>query len=146
MKSNNVYGALLILALAMIVSTAPMAQAQAQPRAKASIPFEFNLNDSSMPAGMYEVSSLNDKVLAVRNMETKDARLVLASLSVQASQAQGTPSPKLVFHKCGDQYFLAQIWYGQSNIGIAFPESKHEKELQLAGNTGQPEVVVIAMK
>jgi hypothetical protein len=128
----------------MIVSAAPLAQAQA--RAKASVPFDFNLDQKSMPAGIYEISSLNDKVLVVRNLETRDARLLIESMTVQASQAEGTPHAKLVFHKCGDEYFLSEIWDGQSRIGIAFPESKHEKEVQLASNTQQSEVVVIAMK
>jgi hypothetical protein len=140
----NVYGALMILALAMIVSSAPLAQAQA--RARASVPFEFGLDQKSMPAGIYEVSALSDKVLVVRNLETKDARLLIASMHVQASQAAGTPHAKLVFHKCGDQYFLAEIWDGQNKIGIAFPESKREQEVKSASNTPQPEVVVIAMK
>jgi hypothetical protein len=48
--------------------------------------------------------------------------------------------------KCGDQYFLAEIWDGQSNSGIAIPLSKREKELQMARDTHQPELVVIAMK
>ena len=139
----NVYGALMILALALIVSV-PMTQAQA--RARASVPFDFSLDQKSMPAGAYEISSLNDKVLAVRNLETREARLVIESMHVQASQAAGIPHAKLVFHKYGDQYFLAEIWDGQSSIGIAFPESKREKELKWARDTHQPELVVIAMK
>lgn len=139
----NVYGALMILALAMIVSAAPLAQAQAQARAKANVPFDFNLDQKAMPAGVYEISSLSDKVLVVRNLETRDARLLIESMNVEAAE---TPHAKLVFHKCGDEYFLTQIWDGQSRIGIAFPESKREKELQYASYASQPEVVVIAMK
>jgi hypothetical protein len=141
---NNVYGALMILALAMIVSVAPLAQAQA--RTRASVPFEFSLDQKSMPAGIYEISALNNRVLLVRNLETKDARLVIESMNVEASTAAGIPHAKMVFHKYGDQYFLAELWNGQSSIGIAFPESKQEKELKWARDTHQPEVVVIAMK
>jgi hypothetical protein len=141
---NSVYGALMILALAMVVSVAPLAQAQT--RTRASVPFEFTLDQKSMPAGLYEVGALNGQVLVVRNLETKDARLVIESMHVQASQGDGIPQPKMVFHKYGDQYFLAQIWNGQSNIGIAFPESKREKELKWARDTHEPELVVIAMK
>jgi len=141
----NVYGALMILALALIVSTAPMAQAQA--RARASVPFDFSLDQRSMPAGAYEISSLSGKVLVMRNLDTREARLLLESMHVEVSQASDTPRAKLVFRKCGDQYFLAEIWDGQSHTGIAFPESKREKELQIAGSTAsQPEIVVIAMK
>ena len=143
MKSNNVYGALLILALALIVSV-PMTQAQA--RTRASVPFDFSLDQKSMPAGAYEISSASGNVLIVRNLDTRQARLVIEPMKVQASRASDAPHAKLVFHKYGDQYFLAQIWDGQSNTGIAFPASKHEKELQLASVASQPEVVVIAMK
>jgi hypothetical protein len=139
----NVYGALMIIALALIVSV-PMTQAQT--RARASVPFGFSLDQKSMPAGAYEISSMSDKVLVVRNLDTREARLVIESMHVQASQAAGTPHAKLVFRKYGDQYFLAEIWGGQSNIGIAFPESKREKELKWARDTHEPELVVIAMK
>jgi hypothetical protein len=144
MKYNNVYGALLILALALIVSV-PMSQAQA--RARASVPFDFSLEQQSMPAGAYEISSLSDNVLVVRNLDTREARLLIASMRVQASEGSDAPHAKLVFHKYGDQYFLCQIWGGQSRIGIALPESKREKEVQMASSTAtQPELVVIAMK
>ena len=63
----NVYGALMIFVLALIVSV-PMTQAQA--RARASVPFDFSLDQKSMPAGAYEISSLSDKVLVVRNLDT----------------------------------------------------------------------------
>ena len=143
MKSNNVYGALLILALALIVSV-PMTQAQV--RARASVPFGFSLDQKSMPAGTYEIGSTGGKVLVVRNLDTRQARFVIESMHVEVSQASDTPHAKLVFRKYGDQYFLAQIWDGQSRTGIGFPESKLEKELLASGNASQPEVVVIAMK
>lgn len=143
MKTNNVYGALLILALALIVSV-PMTQAQSHARCRASVPFDFSLDQKSMSAGAYEISSLNENVLVVRNLDTREARLLIESMKVQASEA---PHAKLVFHKYGDQYFLAEIWDGQSQTGIALSESKREKEAQMASNTQtQPEVVVLAMK
>lgn len=143
MKSNKIYGALMILTLALVISV-PMTQAQAG--ARANVPFAFSLEQKSMPAGSYEIGSASNNVLLVRNLDTKQSRLLIAPMHVQASQASGTPHSKLVFHKYGDQYFLAQIWDGQNNTGIAFPESKGEKELQMASNASQPEFVVIAMK
>jgi len=140
---TNVYGALMILVLALLVSV-PMTQAQV--RSNAQVGFDFSLDQKEMPAGAYEISSLSNSVLAVRNLDTREARLVIEPMHVQASQAAGIPHAKLVFRKYGDQYFLAQVWNGQSNIGIAFPECKREKELQSASNSHQPELVVLAMK
>jgi len=142
MKYNS-YGALMILALALIVGLPTI---QAQTRVQANVPFDFNLDQKSMQAGTYGISSQGG-FLAVRNLDTREGRLMIKHMHVQASQASGIPHAKLVFHKYEDQYFLAQIWDGQSNIGIAFPESKREKEVELASNNApQPEVVVIAMK
>ncbi|HME31835.1 MAG TPA: hypothetical protein VKG65_03705 [Terriglobales bacterium] len=142
MKHSNSYGALAILALALIVGV-PMIQAQS--RTRANVPFDFNLDQKSMPAGTYEISSVNEKVLAVRNLNTGESRLVIASMHVEASPYDGAPQAKLAFRKYGDQYFLAEIWNGNS-IGIQFPESKREWELKVASNASQPETVVIAMK
>jgi len=135
---RNVYGALMTIALALIVSV-PMTQAQA--RAKANVPFRFNLEQQSMPAGAYEITTAGERLLAVRNLDTMKSCLVLESIHMQDSRAQA----KLVFHKYGDQYFLAEIWDG-SDIGIQIPESKREKEMKWARNTLKPELVVIAMK
>ena len=143
MKSNSIYGALMVIVLALIVSV-PMTQAQT--RARASVPFDFSLDQKSMPAGTYEISSPSGSVLVVRNLDTREARLLIESMHVQASQAEGIPHAKLVFHRYGDQYFLAERWGGQSSIGVAFPESKREKELQWARDSHEPELVVIAMK
>ena len=142
MRYNNSYGALMILALALILG-APVIHAQA--RAKASVAFGFNMDQTSMPAGDYEVSSLNERVLAVRNLKNGETRLVISSVYVYANANAGIPKGRLVFHKYDDQYFLAQIWDGQNDRGIALAESKREKEAKLA-SAYQPETVVIAMK
>jgi hypothetical protein len=141
MKHNNSYGALMILALALIVGV-PMIHAQS--RTRANVPFDFNLDQKSMSSGSYEISSVNEKVLAVRNLKTGESRLVIAFMNVEASAYQGAPHAKLVFRKYDDQYFLAEIWSGD-RIGIQLPESKREHEMKLA-SASQPETVVIAMK
>jgi len=138
---RNVYGALMIIALALIIGV-PMTQAQAT---KANVPFEFSLNQQLMPAGNYEISSAGNNLLAVRNLDTMKACLVIESIHVQASQFAQAPHAKLVFHKYDDQYFLAEIWDG-SDLGIQLPESKREKEMKWARNDYRPELVVIAMK
>ncbi len=138
MKSN-IYGALTIFALALMISV-PMAQAQI--RAKADVPFQFSLNQYAMTAGNYEISSPGENVLVVRNLDTTQGRLLIASMRVRSNHVE---HPKLVFRKYGDQYFLAEIWDGRSDTGLAFAESKHEKELR-ASNSAKAELVIVAMK
>ncbi len=136
---RNFYGALAMLAAALIVSV-PFVQAQS--RVNANVPFAFSLQDKAMPAGNYEIIAQSGQALEVRNLETNHRQLLLRQIAVQASKEQ---SPKLVFHKYGDQYFLTQIWYGDSHYGVGFAESKREKEVKMAAN-GLLETVTVAMK
>jgi len=138
---HSIYGALAMLAVALMISV-PMSQAQNSVRA--NVPFAFSLEKTSMPEGGYEISSVDEKVISIRNLETGQARFLIASVHVQASQDQHA---KLVFHKCGDQYFLSQIWDGSAD-GIELPASKREKELSMASAnfSDGPETVIIAMK
>ena len=115
----NVYGALLLIALALLVSV-PMTQAQG--RTRANVPFDYTLDQKTMPAGAYEIGSVGSQLLMVRNLDTREDRLVIEPMRVQALEGVGTPHAKLVFRKYGDQYFLAEIWDGQCNVGIAFPQ------------------------
>jgi hypothetical protein len=109
------------------------------------VPFAFSLQDRSMPAGNYKIMAISDRVIEVWNLDEGHGQLLAKQMSVQSSRAQ---SPKLVFHKYDDQYFLSEIWDGQSNTGLAFAESKREKEVQTASNglPNAPEIVIVAMK
>ena len=49
---RNIYGALAMLAAALIVSV-PFVQAQS--RVNADVPFAFSLQDKAMPAGNYQI-------------------------------------------------------------------------------------------
>jgi hypothetical protein len=138
---RNIYGALAILAVALVVSV-PFVQAQS---VKADVPFAFSMQGQSMPAGNYSIIAVSDRVLEVWNLDSRHGQLLAKQMSVQSSKDQG---PKLVFHKYGDQYFLSQIWDGQSDTGIQLPESKREKELKIASNNlpNASETVIVAMK
>ncbi len=141
MKSK-IYGALATLAVALTVG---VSFAQAQSRVQADVPFAFSLQDRAMPAGNYQIIAQSGQVLEVRSLDSQRGQLLMKPMSVQASNDQ---SPKLVFHKYGDQYFLSQVWYGDSQYGIGFAESKREKEIKMASNgaPNAPETVIIAMK
>jgi hypothetical protein len=136
---RNIYGALAILAAALVVSV-PFVQAQS--RVNADVPFAFSLQDKAMPAGNYQIFAVSDRVLEVWNLDAQHGQLLAKQISVQSKDQ----SPKLVFHRYGDQYFLSQIWDGQSDTGIQLAESKREKETKMAGLSSAFETVIVAMK
>jgi hypothetical protein len=140
MKSK-IYGALTMLAATLVLAL-PMLNAQT--RLVANVPFGFYAGEKAMAAGSYQVKPNDGSVEILQNVDTDAAAFLLKAVLVQGHDAQG---PKLVFEKCGDQYFLIQIWDGMSNTGIQLPRSKHEKESLTAsdGPTNAPQIIVLAM-
>jgi hypothetical protein len=140
MKSK-IYGVLTMLAATLVLAL-PMLNAQS--RMVGSVPFGFYAGDKAMTAGSYQVKPNDGSVEILQNVDTDAAAFLLEAVRVQDDNASG---PKLVFEKCGNEYFLIQIWDGTSDTGIQVPRSKHEKESLVAseGPANGPEIIVLAM-
>ena len=136
-----------ILSLAVMIVLVSATGVYAQSIAKADVPFAFAVGSAQLPAGTYEVKSANSgsSAIMILNVQTN------AGAMANAGREQGrNTEPKLVFHRVGSQYFLAEIWRGAGSEGMIVPTSKQEKELekelQLAkGQTGGYEEVVVAL-
>ena len=134
--NRKVFGALAIAILALVMNV------NAQTKTRADVPFSFDLGGKALPAGTYTVEEISQHSMAVRNAETRQAALINAN-SAERRDAQ---SPKLVFHKYGETYFLYEVWNG-SNEGMEIPESPREKELKMASANGAaPQEVVVALR
>ena len=113
----------------------------AQTKATATIPFEFTVQNTTLPAGDYTISpaSASHDLMTIRNVENRKAVLVLAPSGV--SEYKGAPDRNVVlFHRIGDRYFLAEV-KTDAVRGHVSP-SKLERELA-AGGSGQPLAAVI---
>ena len=137
MKRNR-FGILTTLTLALLISV-PLS---AQTIAKATIPFDFTVGQTRMPAGTYEFSPLSHSAILIRDSKTAKSALSLFN-SGGSSKAYSTP--KLVFHRYGDKYFLSQVSRGNGGAVIQLPTSKLEEELRIAGSS-VPDKTVIAAK
>src|SRR6516225_10570553 len=98
MKSNRI-ATLGLLALALLISV-PSIFAQELVRAK--VPFDFKVGNTAMPAGSYTISSVSQSAISISNRQEHAGVLAV----VRSEYANKDQSPKLVFHKYGDQYFL----------------------------------------
>ena len=113
----------------------------AQTMATATIPFEFTVQNTTLPAGDYTISptSTTHELMTIRNVETRKAILVLAPSGVR--EYKGAPDKNVVlFHRIGDRYFLAEV-KTDAVRGHVSP-SKLERELASEGS-GQPLAAVI---
>jgi hypothetical protein len=108
---------------------------------KANIPFEFSVTGATLPAGAYTIQSLTAEgmVLSIRDSDMKAQEMVLA---IECESRNDAQQSKLVFHRYGDRYFLAQVWVAGRNLGHRIPKSPRETEV--AKDYTMPEVVLVA--
>jgi hypothetical protein len=108
---------------------------------KVAVPFEFIAGDTVLPAGNYDVESIDPwggKALSIHNV-TSNAGTLLLSNSCQL--AKTSDSNKLVFYRYGQRYFLAEIWTAGTNIGRKM--SLNQRQRELARNQQKSEVVLM---
>jgi len=115
---------------------------RAQERIIVNVPFEFTAGDAKLSAGEYTVgkNSSDSPVLLIARTDRSEAILV-PSNAAQANEAQS--DSKLVFHKYGDRYFLAQVWTAGSARGRELMKSAAEKEISLSARIEKPEQVTL---
>jgi hypothetical protein len=108
---------------------------------KANVPFNFIVNKTELPAGQYRIQPMGVAASAMA-IESSDRKVVTAFLPNACSSPQAQKTTKLVFHRYGTQYFLAQIWTAGNDRGKELPASRLETEV--AGNYPAQSVVVVA--
>jgi len=121
---RNLIAVLTLVAMSLLLNATG---AYAQSYAKANVPFDFKVGSTQLPAGPYEIKSLNSGATAV--VILNDQTNAGAVAMVGREQARST-SAKLVFHRVANQYFLAEIWRNSNAEGMIIPTSKQEKELE----------------
>ncbi len=103
-----------------------------------TIPFDFAVKDQVFAAGEYEVYRMIPGTWAVRTGAGKH----LALFNVVQQDYLDKSQAKLVFHRYGKQYFLAQIWSHSQAVSI--PASR--QELQIRASVGRPVLVALLLK
>ena len=135
------------LALSFLVSLAALpAVAKSVDGMRAQIPFDFHVGDRLVPAGAYTVKSITADEQLLRIVSDKGSAATTTNSATERGRGEGRA--RLVFHKYGDQYFLAAIW-GSDSTGRTLSETKRErnlrKELRTArgGVAAEMEIVTI---
>jgi hypothetical protein len=94
---------------------------------RSNVPFEFIVGDRSLPAAQYTVKSIGSggEVLAI---DSRDANRSAMRMSSNLTSNTKSETPRLIFHRYGNQYFLAEVWTSESGKQLA--KSKQERALQ----------------
>ncbi|GGG98916.1 hypothetical protein [Silvibacterium dinghuense] len=107
-----------------------------------TVPFNFIVSGKTLPAGTYRIYAHPDSVLIIENVN----RPVGALSYISFEGAPSTPQEALVFHKCGDLYFLHEIDSSTTIVNGELPTSKAEKQAGRMVASAAPQNVTIALK
>jgi hypothetical protein len=113
-----------------------------------NIPFDFMVGDTTLPAGKYELSRLDDDIKSVLQLRSVNGRTAVAfdTEPTQTSNDQAVHKTELLFNKVGDQYFLSQVWVAGDAEGRELMPSRIEKKLSAGGNQPERHSVVAVLK
>jgi|SRR5215469_11603639 len=128
---------LLLTAVTLVAQTTP-----SQRLMKVNIPFSFGVEGHFLPAGGYTIYTLTPE-RSVRIVSADGKHSAIVNTLPNYANSPSTNS-RLVFHKYGNEYFLAQVWTAGQNVARNPLSSK--RAMEIASSGGQPEMkVVIAL-
>jgi hypothetical protein len=137
-----------VATLALIIPMAIIGFAGLSGRVSANIPFDFMVGGKEFKAGRYSVDRLfatsTADTLIIRSADNSEA----ANFNVNRVSGKGESGARLVFRRYGNQYFLGQVFDGQSSEGFGLLKSKAEREAAkkrdvITQNAAGPEVVTV---
>ena len=131
-RSLMTFGALALL------GTATVLQAQTTDSIT-TVPFAFTVGTETLPRDTYRVSRLGGHTDVFMISGQRHSAIVLSQPDGRAADS----SPRLVFNRYGDQYFLREVRL-PGNTGFTLPTSRQERDAaeRIAANV-KPEIVVV---
>ena len=128
---------MLTLTVSLALATAVVANAQSTPKIVATVPFEFSVGYKALPAGEYSVRSIASAGKGLL-IQSSDGKVSALRLSDATRRTKDRPKARLVFHRYGERYFLAEVWSGLDNSGRQLLRSQEElaieSELRMASS------------
>jgi hypothetical protein len=132
-------GTLLMICLLLTASTL-FTQSESQPSMKVNVPFAFGVEDVSLPAGEYIFfMATPGRMIRIVSADGKYSAVIDTLLN--HAEKPATKS-RLVFHKYGNEYFLAQVWIAGQNESRNPLSGKRAMELASSGARPQTMTVV----
>ena len=114
-------------------------------RSSAQIPFDFTVGSETLSAGRYNISNATPEGKIVKIEAAKEQAAVMR-LTSRVGGGAAAESSKLVFHKYGNRYFLAEIWTAGEPGGQKLMKSREEKALEreLASTTSKSDLAQLS--
>jgi len=113
---------------------------------RANIPFNFAVGNKTLPAGTYDVGTIDHRDGKILLLQARDGNASMMVGSNAAENLKPADKTKLVFNQYGNRYFLSQIWVAGETRGHQLPKTSREKEMarDLAKDFTQQRVEIVA--
>ena len=133
---------MLFTAALLLGSVSIYAQAENVPFLKVSIPFDFTVDNQTLPAGDYTISDWAIHPRTVIWLQSSDGKHVAAVFTHSSYAAGPSVRTKLIFQHVGSEYFLSQIWMLGETTGRELPRNERAKELARNGSSSAVATIV----
>ena len=121
---------LLFTAVSLFAQTTP-----SQRLMTVNVPFSFAAGDQFLPAGEYLVLTVTpERSIRIASTDGKHTAVVNTLPNYANAPSQNS---RLVFHRYGNKYFLAQVWTAGQNVARNPLSSKRAMEIASSGVTPQ---------
>jgi hypothetical protein len=118
---------MLTLIVAIAFATAVVsANAQSANTVVSNIPFEFTVGDKTLPAGQYQINRRLGNALTIQSREPATS----VSRLTNVIESGKNKNARLLFHRYGDRYFLAEVWSGSGDVGRQLLKSRQERAIE----------------
>jgi hypothetical protein len=77
---------------------------------RANIPFNFAVGSKTLPAGTYDVGTIDGRDSKMLLLQARDGNSSMIVGSNAAENFKPADKTKLVFNQYGSRYFLSEIW------------------------------------
>ena len=116
------------------------AQTESNRLMKVNVPFAFSAEDHSLPAGEYLVLTVTpERSIRIVSADGKHSAIVNTLPNYAKSPST---SSRLVFHRYGNEYFLAQVWTGGQNVARNPFVSARAMEIAHSGVPADTQVIL----
>lgn len=145
--TKKLYSTFAMLSLFFMLAVVSV-QAQSESKLAVNIPFDFQIGNKVLPAGEYSVKRLTQTSMLIRSADGQRSAIAVTPRTARTGENEKAAQERLVFHKLGNQYFLAQVWMNKGSEGRELNKSDAErqavKEQNLAMGGTAPQKVAVA--
>jgi len=145
MRTKGMKELLLVSLAVCLVAGTGFSQAPMRDILTADIPFAFMVENTTLPAGQYELTQTVAQPYTWYISNAKgDVKIVFYTEPAEMVNRPGTF--QLVFDAYGDQYFLSRIWLEDNTDGFYVAKTGMEREMMNKGKKPQMKNVPLSKK